>query len=309
MEALDFLSDGAKEILQLARDIFLSTLFTVGKEDFNLIRILFLVVALFILFWGSSRITRVLVNRVLARYNIDIGLRNSIGTIFRYLILVIGLIIIVQSAGIDLTALGFLAGALGVGIGFGLQNITDNFISGLIIIFERPIKVGDRIQLDDLYGDVINISSRTTTIHTNDNISVIVPNSEFVSSRVINWSHNDRRVRFQFPVGVSYRENPDKVKAVLLGVMQDNPGVLNYPEPDVWFDQFGSSSLDFKLMGWTSDYISRPPALKSQLYYEIFRRFSEEGIEIPFPQRDIHIRSGKLPIVQDNDSRVSSNGN
>jgi small-conductance mechanosensitive channel len=309
MKAMDFLSDGAEEVLQLMKEIFLSTLLTVGKEDFNLIRIMILVFALFILFWGSSRITRILVTRILVRYNVNIGTRNSIGAIFRYLIMVIGLIVIVQSTGVDLTALGFLAGALGVGIGFGLQNITDNFISGLIIIFEQPIKVGDRIQLDDLYGDVTNISSRTTTIHTNDNISVIVPNSEFVSSRVINWSHNDRRVRFQFPVGVSYRENPDKVKEVLLRVLKDHPGVLDHPEPDVWFDQFGSSSLDFKLMGWTSDYISRPPALKSQLYYEIFRRFGEEGIEIPFPQRDIHIRSGKLPIVHENNSRVSSNGN
>ena len=134
-----------------------------------------------------------------------------------------------------LSTLTILAGALGVGIGFGLQNITNNFISGIIILFERPIKVGDRIQVGDLFGDVVNISMRSTMVVTNDNIAVIVPNSEFISSRVINWSYSDRNVRFNIPVGVSYKEDPEKVKQILLEVAEQDKGVLKSPKPEVLF--------------------------------------------------------------------------
>jgi small-conductance mechanosensitive channel len=187
--------------------------------------------------------------------------------------------------------LSLLAGALGVGIGFGLQNITDNFISGLIILFEKPIKVGDRIEVGDVNGDVLTISVRATTVLTNDNISIIVPNSEFISQKVINWSHNDRNIRFRFAVGVSYKEDPRKVEQVLLKVADENPNVLKKPEPSVFFDNFGDSSLDFTLAVWTDRYIDKPGQLKSQLYFEIFKQFTENGIEIPFPQRDIHIKT------------------
>lgn len=222
----------------------------------------------------------------------DIGTRQSVGTIIRYVLLIAGFILIIQNVGIDLSALGILAGALGVGIGFGLQNITNNFISGLIILFERPIKVGDRIEVGDVNGDVIKISSRSTMILTNDNISIIVPNSQFIDSPVINWSHNDRNIRFNFPVGVSYKEDPQKVKAILMEVAMKNEGVLKTPSPDVLFIEYGDNSINFKLRVWTSDYINKPQVLKSQLYYEIFRRFGEEGVEIPFPQRDLHLKSG-----------------
>lgn len=220
------------------------------------------------------------------------GVSQSIGTIVKYFILVIGLLVVVQSSGIDLSALSILAGALGVGIGFGLQNITSNFISGIIILFERPIKVGDRIEIGEITGDVVKIASRATTIVTNDNISVIVPNSHFIDQQVINWSHNDRMVRFRFPVGVAYKEDPEKIKKILLEVADKNDSVHRKPEPAVIFDSYGDSALNFMLHIWTSDYIDRPFIIRSQLYYEIFKKFREEGIEIPFPQRDIHIRSG-----------------
>ena len=133
------------------------------------------------------------------------------------MIIIIGSIVIIQSAGIDLSALSLLAGALGVGIGFGLQNITNNLVSGIIILFENPIKVGDRIEVGDISGDVVNISVRATTILTNDNISIIVPNSEFISNTVINWSHNDRNIRFNVPVGVSYNEDPKTNQGTVVG--------------------------------------------------------------------------------------------
>jgi len=228
------------------------------------------------------------------RANLEHGIASAIGSITRFVIILIGSIIIIQSAGIDLSALSILAGALGVGIGFGLQNITNNFISGIIILFEKPVKVGDRIEVGEIAGDVINISVRATTILTNDNISIIVPNSEFISNKVINWSHNDRNIRFKVPVGVSYNEDPEQIKKILLQVGLDNPNVLKNPEPFVFFEGFGDSSLDFILAVWTATYTDRPKTLKSELYYEIFRRFRENKIEIPFPQRDLHIKSGKI---------------
>ncbi|MEQ8811332.1 MAG: mechanosensitive ion channel, partial [Imperialibacter sp.] len=178
------------------------------------------------------------------------------------------------------------------------QNITNNFISGLIILFERPIKVGDRIEVGVIAGDVISINARATTIITNDNISVIVPNSEFISGTVINWSHSDRNVRFLFPVGVSYKEDPEKVKKILLEVADKNQYVLKSPPPTVMFDEFGDSSLNFSLGVWTSTHIEKPRVLKSELYFEIFKKFTEHNIEIPFPQRDLHIKTSPVTVEQ-----------
>lgn len=275
---------------------FTTDFVTIGQRHFDLTDIIFFVFSIFLLVYVSGKFRKLLVDKVLARYNLDVGVRQSIGTIVRYVVLVLGFTIIVDSAGIDLSSLTVLAGALGVGLGFGLQTIANNFVSGLIILFERPIKVGDRIEVGDINGDVVNISARATTVITNDNISIIVPNSEFISSQVINWSHNDRLVRFRYPVGVSYSEDPEKIRQLLMEVMDEHPGILKNPPPDVWFDEFGDSSLNFNLMVWTSMYVQRPKALRSQLYFSVFKKFKENGVEIPFPQRDLHIRSGELPV-------------
>ncbi len=279
-------------ILDELQKIFNSTLFNLGETEFSLLSIIILVFSIFLVFYLSGKIKNILVDRILTRYQLELGIRQAIGSIIKYLIIVLGLLIIIQSVGIDLSTLSILAGALGVGIGFGLQNVTDNFISGIIILFERPIKVGDRIELNNIYGDVIEINARSTTIVTNDNINIIVPTSEFISKTVINWSHTDRKVRFRFAVGVSYNEDPAKIRNLLLKVADENEGVLKTPPPDVWFDAFGESSLDFYLSIWTTDYINRPMILKSQLYFAIFKKFKEHGIEIPFPQRDLHFKSG-----------------
>jgi small-conductance mechanosensitive channel len=206
--------------------------------------------------------------------------------------------VVIQATGIDLSALTVLAGALGVGIGFGLQNVTNNFISGIIILFERPIKVGDRVELpelNNLTGDVINISARSTTINTNDNITIVVPNSKFVSDTVINWSYNDGNVRVSIPVGVAYKEDPEVIREILVDVAKAHPGVLTKPEPDVLFDEYGDSSLNFLLRIYTNRYSRTPRILKSELYFAIFRKFKEKGIEIPFPQRDVYIKENTNP--------------
>lgn len=271
-------------------------IFTMGNFEVTIWSIFYLLLMLFLLFFITKRLKDWLVYKAFASSNIELGVRIAVGTIIRYVIVLIGLFIILQTLGIDLSSVTILAGALGVGIGFGLQNVTNNFVSGLIILFERPIKVGDRIEVGEITGDVVNISMRATTIVTNDNISIIVPNSEFISSTVINWSHSDRNIRLNIPVGVSYNEDPEKVKRVLLEVVDQNAGVLKEPKADVLFEEYADSSINFNLRVWTTEYINRPGVLKSQIYYEIFKRFRSEGIEIPFPQRDIHLKNTEFTI-------------
>lgn len=266
------------------------SLFTIGNTHLTLWTIAYLLLLTALLVLITSKLKKLIIHKLLSKSGIDIGILESFGSIFRYVVLTIGFIIILQTAGIDLSSLTILFGALGVGIGFGLQNITNNFVSGLIILFERPIKVGDRIEVRGITGDVIKISMRATTILTNDNISIIVPNSEFVSSSVINWSHNDRKVRFQIPVAVSYKEDPEKVRDVIVDVARKNDAVLKDPPPIVRFSEYGDSALIFSLRAWTTEFINRPGAFRSMLYFDIFKRFREEGIEIPYPQRDIHIK-------------------
>lgn len=277
-------------------------LFRLGEKPFTTKGVFWVVLALFLLFFLSAKIKQLLVKKVFPRYKLDIGVSHSIATIIRYLLIIVGLIIIFQASGINLSALGLMVGALGVGIGFGLQSITNNFISGIIILFERPIKVGDRIELDDLSGNIVKISARATTLITNDNIAVIVPNSDFINLRVINWSHTSKNVRLHFPIGVSYKEDPDNVRKLLLEVAHDKQGVLRDPEPYVLFESFGDSSLNFNLLAWTDEYTDRPKILRSELYFDIFKKFKEHNIEIPFPQRDIHIKSGVEKVIGENEN-------
>jgi small-conductance mechanosensitive channel len=279
-------------ILEWLKAAWSAQLFKLGEVEFATSTIAFLLISFTLLFYVTAKIKKILLNKIFPRYSMNPGMSSSIATIVRYILVTIGVILIFQSTGINLSSLGILFGALGIGIGFGLQNITNNLISGIIILFERPVKVGDRIEVGNVVGNISNISARATTVITNDNIAIIVPNSEFISSTVINWSHNDRNVRFNFPVGVSYNEDPAKIKKLLLEVANANPGVLQNPPPDVLFDAFGESSLDFNLRVWTSKYSDTPFVLKSQLYYSIFEKFKQHGVEIPFPQRDVHLKSG-----------------
>lgn len=279
-------------LLAQVLDIFTDPIFTFSGTEYTVLSLVGIVIAVFLVFYLSGKIRNLLERRILPKYSQETNFNSTVATLTRYVMVVIGLMIVFQSAGINLSSLNILAGAIGVGIGFGLQNIANNFISGLIILFERPIKVGDRIEIGNLVGNVEAISARATIINTNDNISVIVPNSQFTDSQVINWSYHNSVVRFKFTVGVSYNEDPQIIKALLLEVANDNTGILKDPPPDVLFNEFGDSSLNFNLAVWTKDYINRPVVLKSELYYAIFAKFKEHGIEIPFPQRDLHLKSG-----------------
>ena len=285
-----------KEIYLNIKDFLNISIFKIAGSEITLWTILYLILLLFLLFYITAKLKHWVVYKVLENSKVELGVRIAFGTIVRYFILAFGFIVILQTVGINLNSITILAGALGVGIGFGLQNITNNFVSGIIILLERPIKVGDRVQVGETLGDVVKISMRSTMIITNDNIAIIVPNSEFISSKVINWSFTDRNVRMNIPVGVSYNAEPEKVKKILLEVAANNPSVLNTPEPDVLFESFGDSSLNFILRVWTQEFINKPKILKSQLYFEIFKEFKTGGIEIPFPQRDIHIKNSESKI-------------
>jgi len=226
----------------------------IAGSSFTFGKLTLVLVLLSALIWVTGWLTRTVTDRVQARRGIDVGIAQAVGTIFRYAVVALGALVILQSAGIDLSALTVLAGALGVGLGFGLQNVASNFISGLIILFERPIKVGDRVEVGQVMGDVRRIAARATTVVTNDNIAIIVPNSDFITQRVTNWSHGTPVVRLRVPVGVSYASDPEAIRRRRLEVAGHHDGVLAEPKPDVIFAEFGDSSLNFELRVWTRDF-------------------------------------------------------
>ncbi|HWQ03331.1 MAG TPA: mechanosensitive ion channel domain-containing protein [Candidatus Nitrosotenuis sp.] len=267
-------------------------IFKIGESHLTLGSFLYLLFLLLVLFWVASKLRRLLEHKVLARSRMDASTRLATATVFQYTLVVLGLFVILQTAGIDLTTLNILAGAVGIGVGFGLQNIANNFISGLIILFERPIKIGDRIVVGDIEGDVVSIAARSTTVLTNDNIAIIVPNSKFITEEVINWSHNDARIRFRIPLSVAYGSDARQVERLLLEVAAENKDVLADPAPGVRLVEFGDNGLHFELRAWTTALLHRRGLLVSALNFAIYDKLRAHGIEIPFPQRDIHIRSG-----------------
>lgn len=282
--------------LDQIRSLLEFPLIRLGDAQITLRTFIYFIILLAILFWVAGKLRSLLINRILVRTNLKLGARQAVGSITRYLVLLVGFLIILQTAGIDLTTLNVIAGAVGIGIGFGLQNVANNFISGLIILFERPIKVGDRIEIGNVDGDVIEIGARSTTVLTNDNISIIVPNSKFVTENVVNWKHIDSRVRFHVPVGVSYGSDVRLVEKLLHEVARENPDVLDDPPPKVWFRGFGDSSLNFELLVWNRNLVHRKGQFISDLNFALLDKFKQYNIEIPFPQRDLHIRSGTIRL-------------
>jgi small-conductance mechanosensitive channel len=256
---------------------------------------LFLLIALLVaVFWFSSRTKRFLFNRFLVKSGLDRSLQYAIAQIVSNLVLVIGIFIVLENTGIHLGALTVFAGAVGVGVGFGLQNIASNFISGLVILAERPITIGDRVEVAGIVGQVQQIRARSTVILTNDNIAMIVPNTKFIDSPVTNWTYGDPRVRFRVPIGVAYGSDVKKVSEALIAAGRSNPHVLEHPAPSVFLKEFGESSINFELVVWSSEMSHRPSRFKSDLNFAIEEKLRAAGIEIPFPQRDLHIRSGVL---------------
>ena len=273
-------------------------LISTADTKITLWSLLYLVFFVVLLFWAALWLQRWIAQGPLARTSMGAGARHAAGTIARYLLLLIGLLVILQSAGIDLTTFNVLAGAIGIGVGFGLQNVVSNFFAGLIIMFERPIKIGDRIVVDEVEGDVIEIGARATTVLTNDNIAILVPNSKFITENVVNWQYNDNNVRFRIPVSVAYGSDAGKVEKLLMEVAKENGDVLEDPPPGVRLLEFGDNGLHFELRAWSASLVHRKGRLTSALNRAIYEKFNEAGIEFPFPQRDLHVRGGVLEVRQ-----------
>ena len=262
----------------------------------SLVQIFLLIALLVAVFWISSRTKRFLFNRFLAKSGLDRSLQYAIAQIVSNVVLIVGIFIVLDNAGIHLGALTVFAGAVGVGVGFGLQNIASNFISGLVILAERPITVGDRVEVAGIAGQVQHIRARSTVIVTNDNITMIVPNTKFIDSPVTNWTYGDPRVRFRLPVGVAYGSDVNKVREALLAAAEENANTLKDPAPSVFLEKFGENTLDFQLVVWSSEMSYRPRRYQSDLNFAMEQKLREAGIEIAFPQRDLHIRSGVLKV-------------
>jgi small-conductance mechanosensitive channel len=262
----------------------------------SLLQIFLLVALLIAVFWISSKTKRFLFNRLLAQSGLDRSLQYAVAQVISNVVLVVGIFIVLENTGIHLAALTVFAGAVGVGLGFGLQNIASNFISGLVILAERPITIGDRVEVAGIAGQVEHIRARSTVIRTNDNIMMIVPNTKFIDSPVTNWTYGDRRVRFRIPVSVASDSDVAKVRDTLLAVARENPYTLKEPAPNVFLENFGENAIDFKLVVWSSEMSARPSRYRSDLNFAIAEKFREAGIEMPFPQRDLHFRSGVLKV-------------
>src|SRR6185437_13004848 len=235
----------------------------------SILQIFLLVALLIAVFWISSRTKRFLFNRVLAQSGLDRSLQYAISQVISNIVLVVGIFIVLENTGIHLAALTVFAGAVGVGVGFGLQNIASNFISGLVILAERPITIGDRVEAAGIVGSVQHIRARSTVIVTSDNIAMIVPNSKFIDSPVTNWTYGDPRVRFRIPVGVAYGSDIDKVRAALVAAGKENQHTLSDPEPSVFFEKFGDNAIEFELVVWSSEMSYRPRRYRSDLNFAI----------------------------------------
>jgi small-conductance mechanosensitive channel len=289
----------SRAISQQIRDVLISSfnapILTIGKSSYSIINLSILGALLFGLILVVRAFIDIFKDRVLSIAGLNRGAQEAIAVIVQYTLIFIGTLVLLQIWGLDLSSLTILASALSIGLGIGLQNIAKNFGSGLILVFERPIQVGDFIEVGDLNGTVERIGARSTEIRTLDRVSIIVPNSRFLDSEVINWSHGNPISRLHLPLGVAYGSDPQQVRTVLIEAASAHPKVLASPAPSLLFKGFGDSSLDFELLIWTAE-PDKQFLLKSDLYFLIYEVLNQNQIEIPFPQRDLHLRSGKVEI-------------
>ena len=290
------MNSDAQNLVVRARDILQYPLVKIGDSNVTLASLLVFALAIALVFLCELLLRRYLIRRFLQRTHLHPAMQYAIGKIAGYLFIAAGFYIALKVVGIDLSSLAVVAGAVGVGLGFGLQNIISNFVSGLIILAERPISIGDRVELGDVAGIVTRINLRSTNIVTNDNITIIVPNSDFITNKVTNWSYGDPKVRIRLPVGVAYGTDPERVKRLLLEVAAEHPKVLRDPAPEIFFAAFGDNSLNFELGVWTVEMTSKPRRFRSELNYAVERKLRQNQIEFPFPQRDLHLRSGSLVV-------------
>ncbi len=249
-------------------------------------------ILLVLLFLAVSWVRRILQHEIFPRLGLAEGVAAAVASLAGYALLVVGALVVlpVMAPGFNINTLVVILGALSFGVGFGLRNVADNFFSGLILLIERPIKVTDRIEIGGVFGTVIDIRARSTTVRTNDNIDIIVPNSRFIAEEVTNLSHHDRKVRFKIPVGVHYDSDIETVQKALLEAADACGDVLKNPEPAVRLIGFGGSSVDFELRVWTDSLYHRPQLLMSNVNFLIWEKFKKYHVRIPYPQQDLYVK-------------------
>jgi potassium-dependent mechanosensitive channel len=287
-------------------NIFTTPIFYIGNSGFSILSIFGLILLSLGVLLTSHVFSQILKRSLLRQ--LDRGVKETITSITNYTLSVIGMIIVLQSTGVNLNSLAVVAGVLGLGIGFGLQNLASNFISGLTILFEQPIKVGDYVELDKLLGTVEKISIRSTVIRTNDDVFVIVPNSKLIDSNIVNWSYQRPRCRLHLPISVAYGTDPVIVTELLVACARIEPNVLSFPTPKVWLKKFGDSGIEFEVLVWI-DQPQESEQIKSSLNFLIEGELRSHGLEIPFPHREIRIHNWDnqmLSLV--NPPKVSTDG-
>lgn len=282
-----------EELLTEISQIFTATLFKVGENPVSLQSLVELIVLLIAILVISRFFTDFLKERLLVRLGIDEGNREAIAVIIGYLIVALGAIVAIQSIGFNLASFAVVAGGLGVGLGFGIQDLTTNFVSGLTLLLDRPVKVGDFVELEGLMGIVKKISIRSTIIQTNDDSSVIVPNSKMISDKIVNWSYENSLHCLRVPVEVAENSNPLLVTETLLNIAYAEAGVLSEPNPKVLFVELGDDSFKFELLVWT-DRPTQREVIKSSLNFAIEYNFRHQEIQFSFKDREIYLQNSEV---------------
>jgi small-conductance mechanosensitive channel len=280
---------------------FISYKITIGSASFSLDSILIFFIVIYISLLLANTIRILLEEDVLSRVSLSKGLPHTIAMLVKYTLITAGFFLAVNAAGIPVDKLTIILGAMSVGIGFGLQNIFNNLVSGLILLFERPIQLGDTVQVGQLTGNVKTIGLRSSNITTFDGAEVIVPNGQLIANEVINWTLSDQKRRIELVIGVSYKSDPELVHSLLSDILNSHTELVLDPEPLVFFNGLGESSLDFTLLFWIADY-NHSRRIKSEILFSIFKVFKNNDIEIPFPQHDLHLRSVDGEIIFRNNS-------
>lgn len=299
-------------ITDLINDLGSAKLFIFGTSEVTLYRLMGLIFILIFSWWVSALFERTV--QRLAQHGDATRLSDSgvyaLSRILRYFLWIIGSLMGLVWLGFDLGSLAIVGGAIGVGIGFGLQNIFSNFISGIIILLEKTLKVGDFVDLQSgVVGTVTEISMRYTRVTTNDSVDIIVPNSEFINGRVTNWTLDEAVRRIHIPFGVAYGSDKDAVRSAVIAAALTVDGTVNenLRIPDVWLVSFGDSSLNFELIVWVNKKLMTSPGSTHARYlWAIETALGKNGIEIPFPQRDLHVRSGQLKVMLQNSNESTS---
>ncbi len=273
-------------------------LLRLGEQAISVISLAFAILLIGLFFAMARLVGRLLGSRILPGLGLDRPLSEALGTVVRYSLIVAGFLVALETLGLDLSTLQIGMGALGVGIGFGLQNFVQNFVSGLILLFEGTIKRGDIVSVEGASCKVLRIGLRSSVVRNRKGHEVVVPNSVLTSNPITNFSLSDSLVRIDVGVGVSYEADPREVEKLLLEAADENEVILRRPPPRVLFMNYGDSSIDFELRAWLDDEM-KVPQVRSDLLYCLWYKLKDAGVEIPFPQRDLHLKTGAMPIFAD----------